>query len=82
MPTLYVRDVPASVYTALKDAAACDHRSLNAQVVHLLDEVLRSRAADDQRRHAASRLAAARTRTPVFAGDADSVALIREDRDR
>lgn len=40
MPTLYVRNVPVRVYTALRQRAARNGRSVNAEVLVALQETL------------------------------------------
>jgi plasmid stability protein len=39
MPSLHVRNVPPQVYAALKKRAARNGRSLNAEVIELLEDV-------------------------------------------
>ena len=82
MPTLYVRDVPERLVEALKRDAARDQRSVSAQVVHVLEVYAHAWPAVDERRAAAARIAQARARTAAAPEMPDSLALLREDRDR
>lgn len=43
MPTLYVRNVPAAVYEALRARASREGRSMNAEVIAILRRSLTSR---------------------------------------
>jgi plasmid stability protein len=40
MPTLYVRDVPAHVYAALKQRAARNGRSIDTEALVMLEETI------------------------------------------
>jgi plasmid stability protein len=40
VPTLHIRNVPAGVYEALRERAARGRRSLNAEVIHVLEKSL------------------------------------------
>jgi plasmid stability protein len=40
VPTLHIRNVPGGVYEALRERAARRHRSLNAEVIDLLEKSL------------------------------------------
>ncbi len=43
MPALSVRDIPEPVYARLKERAALNRRSVNAEVVLILEQATRSR---------------------------------------
>ncbi len=81
MANLYVREIPDDIYKALKEEAAKDRRSVNQEVVWILQEYLSKskkdqwdlRAAIDQRREELAREKGLL---------ADSSLLIREDRER
>jgi plasmid stability protein len=40
VPTLHIRNVPGGVYQALRERATRGHRSLNAEVIDLLEKSL------------------------------------------
>jgi hypothetical protein len=42
MPALTLKNIPADLYESLKTSARYNHRSLNSEVLHCLDVVLRS----------------------------------------
>jgi plasmid stability protein len=83
MPILHVRNVPERIYSRLQQRAETQHRSLSAEVVLLLDDAL---AAEETRATQADVLERLRrhrhTFRPADVGAPDSVALLREDRDR
>lgn len=43
MATLYVKDVPEELYSKLKEMAVKDRRSISAETIVLLEEVLEGR---------------------------------------
>ena len=80
MQTLHVRSVPEELYDRLRALAHAKQRSLSAQVILLLDRALEDEA---QRQEQTQVLADIRRRrfTPPPAAP-DSIAMLREDRDR
>jgi plasmid stability protein len=78
METLYVRDVPEPLYERLRARALKNGRSLNAEVLVILDEVA---ARETDAESVTQRLAelAARISWPADAPTPEQ--LIREDRD-
>lgn len=88
MATLYVRNLPDDLYAKLQELAASQHRSINAQVITLLEQVLTTQAQETEeqkRQNVLKLLEESRNRRRVNPGDfglADSTELIREDRDR
>ncbi|AFY35232.1 Arc family DNA-binding protein [Calothrix sp. PCC 7507] len=88
MATLYVRNLPDDLYAKLQELAASEHRSINAQVITLLEQALKTEAqqAEDQNRQNVLKvLEESRRRrrlNPADFGLPDSTELIREDRDR
>lgn len=83
MPTLHVRNMPDELYNQLQQRAEAEHRSLNAEVVLLLEQSL---AADKARATQADLLGRMRRHRQAFRpadiGAPDSVELLREDRER
>jgi hypothetical protein len=75
MATLYVRNVPASVYADIQRWAAESARSVNALVLELLEQEVARR---DQRAEFHRRLEALKKYPPIHGAEK----LIREDRDR
>ncbi|MBW4423812.1 MAG: Arc family DNA-binding protein [Nostoc desertorum CM1-VF14] len=88
MATLYVRNLPDDLYAKLQELAASEHRSINAQVITLLEQALKTEAQqiEDQKRQSVLKvLEESRQRrrvNPADFGLPDSTQLIREDRDR
>jgi hypothetical protein len=79
MPTLYVREVPETVYGEVQRIAQEQGRSLNAYVITLLEQ-----AVDEAKRRRESAEALERIRSrrrPLPPGAPDSVEIIRRMRD-
>jgi antitoxin FitA len=80
MPTLHVRNVPEALYERIREQAQVNQRSISAEVLVLLNQVLaetwrsqRDVLASIQRR---------RTFRPTAMGAPDTVTLLRQDRAR
>jgi antitoxin FitA len=88
MATLYVRNLPDDLYTKLQELAVSQHRSINAQVITLLEQALTTEAQhteDEKRKNVPKLLEEIRLRREQLPTDIewpDSTAMIREDRDR
>lgn len=88
MATLYVRNLPDDLYAKLQELAASQHRSINAQVITLLEQVLTTQAQETEeqkRQNVPKLLEEIRQRRENRRTDIewlDSTAMIREDRDR
>ena len=88
MATLYVRNLPDDLYAKLQELAASEHRSINAQVITLLQQALKTEAqqTEEQRRKNVPKLLEEirlrREKLPTDIEWPDSTAMIREDRDR
>ncbi|MEH2301128.1 FitA-like ribbon-helix-helix domain-containing protein [Nostoc sp.] len=88
MATLYVRNLPDDLYAKLQELAVSQHRSINAQVITLLEEALKTetqQTEDERRKNVPKLLEEIRLRReqlPTDIGWPDSTAMIREDRDR
>ena len=81
MATLHIPDLPEHLYTQLQQLAHLEHRSLNEQVIALLEQAIQPKPS----RSVAEILEASRHRRetlPKNVGWPDSTALIRENRDR
>ena len=82
MPILHVRNVPDDLYARIQRLANAKNRSVSAQVIRLLDQALQ---AEEARQSQARILACVRSRRVAYAQNSsapDSVALLREDRER
>ncbi|MHC5725963.1 MAG: FitA-like ribbon-helix-helix domain-containing protein [Nostoc sp.] len=88
MATLYVRNLPDDLYAKLQELAVSQHRSINAQVITLLEKALETQGQlteDEKRKNVPKLLEEIRLRRESRQTDVkwpDSTALIREDRDR
>ncbi|MEI1378364.1 Arc family DNA-binding protein [Nostoc sp. UHCC 0926] len=88
MATLYVRNLPDDLYVKLQELAASEHRSINAQVITLLEQALKTetqQTEDERRKNVPKLLEEIRLRREQLPTDIewpDSTAMIREDRDR
>ncbi len=88
MATLYVRNLPDHLYAKLQELAASEHRSINAQVITLLEQALKTEAQqteEERRKNVPKLLEEIRLRREKLPTDIewpDSTAMIREDRDR
>lgn len=63
MPSITIRDLPDGLHARLRERAARHRRSLNAEIVHTLDEATAPRADDPEATIARLRQLRARTRT-------------------
>ena len=88
MATLYVRNLPDDLYAKLQELAASEHRSINAQVITLLEQALKTEVQqiEDQKRQDVLKVLEEsrqhRRVNPADFGLPDSTEMIREDRDR
>lgn len=46
MASILIKDIPADLHQRLREAALRDHRSLNKEVIALLEEALKPRSAE------------------------------------
>jgi len=82
MPILHVYDVPESLYCRLQQHAAMHHRSLNADIVALLEQALANEVLLDQTEILMRMRCNRRSFRPADVGAPDSFLLLREDRER
>ena len=82
MATLYVRDFPDEIYDRIKEYAADNRRSLSSQVIILMNEALAQKDILESRKQALDRIAQRRRSQSNQSTGIDSLALLREDRDR
>ena len=83
MATLYVENVPADLYEALRKRARANRRSIAAEVITLLEEQVPTAAELQRRRNLGKRLERLRSAAPAGAGPFPaSEEMVREDRER
>jgi plasmid stability protein len=80
MPVLHVEGVPAELYDRLRRRATARNRELTTEVLDLLERALAEEEAGNAHTAALADLRAHRWSPPL--GTPDSVALLREGRDR
>jgi plasmid stability protein len=80
MPTLHVRNVPNELYERIRGQAQANHRSISAEVIVLLNQVL----AETWRPQSEVLASIQRRRffRPAAVGAPDSVTLLRQARER
>ena len=80
MPTLHVRNVPEDLHKRIQALSHSKNRSMSAQVISMLSSAVE----EEELRHARSQILAAvrRHRYTYAQAVPDSVALLREDRER
>ncbi|MEI6388233.1 MAG: hypothetical protein WCQ50_16530 [Spirochaetota bacterium] len=81
MPLLQVRDCPEDVYTKIAKAAKQEKRTIAQQTIILLEKGLGQEESNMERRRLLIEKLQARN-IPEKVKAVDSVALVREDRDR
>jgi plasmid stability protein len=83
MPTLYVENVPAPLYKALKERARKNRKSVAAEVIELLEQNVPTAEELRNRREFARRMKELSSQEPLTAGPFPTVEeMIREDRER
>ena len=83
MPTLYVENVPESLYKALRERARKNHQSMAAEVIELLKQNVPTAEELRSRREFARRMRELSSKPPLTPGPFPSAEeMIREDRER
>lgn len=83
MATLYVENVPEPIYTALRERARKNRKSIAAEVIELLERNVPTPEELRARREFVRRLREIASHEPASAGPFPSVEeMIREDRER
>jgi plasmid stability protein len=82
MPTLYVENVPPDLYSSLRARAKANRRSISAETLSLLEQVLPG--AGELKRRAAfyERIKRLRSRSKALGAGPSSEDLLREDCER
>lgn len=79
MATLHVQGVPDELYERVRNLAASKQRTLNAEIIQLLEQAL---ASEELRAEQSALLESIRRRRYAPPEDMNSVALLSEDRRR
>jgi len=83
MATLYVENVPDEIYSALREQAKANRKSIAAEVITLLQLHVPTETELKRRRKILEELAELRSRPPIGQGPFPSTEeMIREDRER
>ena len=80
MANITVKDIPDELYEQFKATAQQDRRSLNAEIIVAMEALVQQAAQLHERKAALQRINERRRRRPRNA--VDSLALLREDRER
>jgi plasmid stability protein len=82
VPALHVRNVPEDLYRRIAERAASERRSLAAEVIELLEMALQERERAMAQADLLARIRRRRSSRLPLIGAPESVALLREDRER
>ena len=87
MPTITIKDIPESLYNRFKDVAQRDRRSINAEVIVAMDLLIKGFEQQAQEEALIAERIASIQRVSEHRGQrqfgaVDTLALLREDRDR
>jgi plasmid stability protein len=83
MPTLYVENIPADLYQALRKRARENRKSIAAEVISLLERNVPTAKELQGRREFYEQMAQLRSRPPASSGPFPAIEeMIREDRNR
>jgi plasmid stability protein len=83
MATLYVENVPDSIYKALRERARKNRKSIAAEVIELLEQNVPTAEELRKRREFAGRMRELSSRSPLTPGPFPSAEeMVREDRER
>ena len=88
MPNLNLLNIPDDLYERLRELAEAEHRSIDAQVITILQNALETKTQqteEERRKNVLKLLEESRLRREKLPKDIewpDSTALLREDRDR
>ena len=82
MPTLYVRNFPDDLHRKIRDLAAQKQRSVGAEVIVLVEQGIKQESLIRSRSEVLGNIAKRRRSYQSPPGAADSLTLLREDRER
>ncbi|MHB9130528.1 MAG: FitA-like ribbon-helix-helix domain-containing protein [Armatimonadota bacterium] len=80
MASITIKDIPEELYHRFKEVAVKDRRSVNAEVIVAMDRLIQETEQRQLRAAALARINERRRQRPRDV--VDSLALLREDRDR
>jgi len=80
MASITIKDIPDELYEKFKETARQDRRSLNAEVIIAMETLVQQTIQLHERQAALQRINERRRLRPR--NDVDSLALLREDRER
>lgn len=81
MASITIRDIPDDLFERFKDISREDRRSINAEVIEIIDQAVRQRDLRAQRLRALEELAKIRESQPPSSED-DTLKILREGRRR
>jgi len=82
MPTIYVRNVPETLYRTVQELAQANDQSMNTEVLVLLEDAAVRARRKLHRQQAMAKIEELGKFFHPLPDGVDSVALLREDRDR
>lgn len=82
MATLYVRNFPDTLYETVQELAGEDRRSIGAEVINLVTDAVQRIQRKRRRLAAMDRIEERYSRIKPSTDGKDTLAMLREDRDR
>ena len=83
MKTYTIRDIPEELFERFKSLAQRERRSINAEIIEVMDRAVQQDALQQQRQDTLRRIAELRHTLPAETREGkDSLTLLREDRNR
>lgn len=83
MKTYTVRDIPEDLFERFKSLAQRERRSINSELIEVMDRAVQQDTLRQQRQSALQQIAALRHSLPAQVSEGkDSLTLLREDRNR
>ena len=82
MPILHVRGIPEDLHERIKSQAALEHRSLTAEVIHLLEKGLATERPQPTMAEVLEQARQLRESLENRGVEVDSTAVLREERER
>ena len=83
MKTFTLRDIPDEIFEHFKEIAQRDRRSINQEMIEVMDQAIQRDALRQQRQQALHGIAELRRSLPKRTREGkDSLTLLREDRER
>lgn len=79
MASITIRDIPDELFEQLREIAKEDRRSLNAEVIEVIENAVQQRALKTQRLRALAEIARIRTSQPP-SSEEETLTILREGR--